>query len=151
MNASEESSQAIPIACNLTAIPPELREQHMTVGLRVLQEAQEVQELGNGHAFRFANQPGILMAIANLVENERLCCPFYRFEIEVTPNGGPLWLRMTGGEGVKEFEQAIFHDTIEAVNQKRIDSGADSALNERVVETVTGLSALFGRATLPGK
>jgi hypothetical protein len=28
--------------------------------------------------------------------------------LEVTPAQGPLWLRLTGGDGVKEFIQAEF-------------------------------------------
>lgn len=34
---------------------------------------------------------------------ERLCCPFLRFLVEVEPNSGPLWMRLTGREGAKEF------------------------------------------------
>ncbi|MBI4409686.1 MAG: hypothetical protein HY561_08265 [Gemmatimonadetes bacterium] len=33
---------------------------------------------------------------------ERGCCPFLRFELEFEP-GGPLWLRIRGPEGAKEF------------------------------------------------
>jgi hypothetical protein len=34
---------------------------------------------------------------------ERRCCPFFVFELELGPDEGPLWLRVTGGPGIKEF------------------------------------------------
>ncbi|MBA2392489.1 MAG: hypothetical protein H0V70_07050 [Ktedonobacteraceae bacterium] len=37
------------------------------------------------------------------IANERLCCPFLHFTVEIEPHGGPFWLRLTGGEGVKEY------------------------------------------------
>jgi glutamate/tyrosine decarboxylase-like PLP-dependent enzyme len=39
---------------------------------------------------------------------ERLCCPFVNYTLEIEPNRGPFWLRMTGGEGVKEFLKMAF-------------------------------------------
>jgi hypothetical protein len=103
-------SQNIPIACDLTAIPASEREQHSATSRQIFQAAQEVQELPSGYSFRFNNEPGMFMELANFVENERLCCPFFRFALEVEPGGGPLWLHLTGGEGVKEFEKAMFVD-----------------------------------------
>jgi hypothetical protein len=45
------------------------------------------------------------MLVAEDLNIERLCCPFVHYELEIEPNGGPFWLHMTGGEGVKEFLQ----------------------------------------------
>jgi hypothetical protein len=69
--------------------------------------AQELRELPDGYEFRFANEPEMALALANFVEYERLCCPFYTFNIEVGAGGGPLWLRLTGTDGVKEFSKAL--------------------------------------------
>lgn len=52
--------------------------------------------LADGYAFHFA--PDHLTAVADFVSQERLCCPFLSFRIELTPARGPLWLSMTGGE-----------------------------------------------------
>lgn len=92
-----------PIVCDLTAIPVSVREQHVITAPKIFRAAQEVQELPNGYAFRLPNEPGMFMALAQFVENERLCCPFYHFGLEIEPNGGPLWLRLTGNEGVKQL------------------------------------------------
>jgi hypothetical protein len=140
-------SQDLPIACDLTAIPLAVREQHITVGLQIFQAAQEVQELADGYAFRFANEPGAFMALANFVENERLCCPFYAFVIEIEAGGGPLWLRLTGGEGVKEFENALFSDPNGAVAKELIYTGEDGTLDEAVAQSATTLGGILGKTS----
>jgi hypothetical protein len=124
-----------------------VRKEHVTVGLQIFQAAQEVQELPNGYAFRFANEPGMFMALANFVENERRCCAFYAFVIEVESGGGPLWLRLTGGEGVKEFEQMIFSDANEALRQQLIHTGSDGYLNEAVAQSAATLAGVLGKAS----
>jgi len=45
----------------------------------------------------------VLTKAAEFISLERLCCPFLRFSLEVEPEGGPIWLRLTGREGVKAF------------------------------------------------
>lgn len=146
-NISQELPASNPIACDLTAIPLAVREQHITEGLQIFQLAQEVQELPSGYAFRFDNEPGMFMALANFVENERLCCAFYEFVIEVKPGHGPLWLRLTGGEGVKEFEQAVFGDANAALRQQLINTGPDGYLNEAVAQSAATLAEVIGKAS----
>ena len=99
---------SIPIACDLTAIPVELRGQHEHDREVLMQSVEAIEELPNGYAFRFANVPDKLLEIANFVELERRCCPFFTFTIEVEPGGGYLWLRLTGDEEVKAFTKAQF-------------------------------------------
>ncbi len=41
------------------------------------------------------------LAVAEFITLERLCCPFFEFGFEVERDGGPLWLRITGGEDAK--------------------------------------------------
>ena len=108
MNITSIESQ--PIACDLTAISAADREQHIPTATQIFQTAQVVQELPNGYAFRLPNEMFMFMVLARFVENERRCCPFFRFVLEIEPNGGPLWLQLTGGEGVKEFLQMLLND-----------------------------------------
>ena len=123
-----------PLACDLTAIPASEREEHIITGPQLFHTAQEVQELSNGYAIRFLNEPGKFLAMAEFVENERLCCPFFRFRLEVEPNGGALWLRLTGGEGVKEILKATMLESHEGdALKKLIHTGGDVRLDEAVV------------------
>jgi len=107
MTTTINTSLEIPIACDLTAIPADEREAHETLARQLFFEAvPERHELADGFAFQFrADQYPLLAAF---IANERLCCPFFSFTLEVTPARGPIWLRVTGGDGVKEFIQSEF-------------------------------------------
>ena len=52
----------------------------------------------------------MLVALAEYVSLERLCCPFFDFAIEVGRGGGEVWLRMTGPEGAKGVLEAAMGD-----------------------------------------
>ena len=48
------------------------------------------------------------MTAAEWVSFERKCCPFFAFTLEQPKDLGPLWLRITGSEGVKAFIEEEF-------------------------------------------
>lgn len=68
----------------------------------VAEAVQEVQELPDGYAFRYAADESTWMNVARFVELERRCCAFLFFTLELEERGS-VWLRLTGREGVKEF------------------------------------------------
>jgi hypothetical protein len=47
-----------------------------------------------------------LVALAEYVSLERLCCPFFDFAIEVGHGEDEVWLSMTGPEGAKGILEA---------------------------------------------
>jgi hypothetical protein len=69
-------------------------------------DVEEVVELEDGYAFRHSPSRAVVLAVAEFVANERLCCPFLEFRITVERAGGPVWLRMTGEGGAKRVLQA---------------------------------------------
>jgi hypothetical protein len=93
-------------ACNLYAIPREQRAKHEENTKRVFQSIQEVRELPTGYAMRLPSEGGMLQDIAAFIGNERLCCPFFHFELDIEPEQGPIWLRITGTSDVKPFLQS---------------------------------------------
>jgi hypothetical protein len=101
-----------PVACDPAAISPERRERWATVTAELYRLVEEVRELPDGFALRLPTQEAVLALAAEEMNFERLCCPFLRMSLEVEPNRGPSWLRMTGGEDVKEFLRAALesHD-----------------------------------------
>lgn len=101
-----------PIACDPSAIAEKDRAHWLDVAKRVHAAVQEVQDLPEGYAFRFAASTDELVALAVHVDFERRCCPFLRFAIEVEAEHGPVWLRVTGGEGVKEFLRATIGSVV---------------------------------------
>jgi hypothetical protein len=97
----------LPIACDLMALEPDVRTTHMEAATQLLcSAADEIAELADGYAFRYrADQ---YEQVVQFIANERRCCPFFTFVLEVTPGQGPLWLRITGNEAVKGFIQGEF-------------------------------------------
>ena len=98
--------RGVPIACNPATLTAEQRERQRAL-IRLLQaDAKEVRELEDGYAFRHSPDRAVLLAIAEFVANERLCCPFFEFGVTVERDGGPVWLRITGEGEAKHVLEA---------------------------------------------
>jgi hypothetical protein len=96
-----------PPACMLSARTREQRERRATLVQRLERACEETRELPTGYAFRLAPEPAVIMAAAEFITLERLCCPFFAFALEVGAEGGPFWLRITGDECVKDFLHTV--------------------------------------------
>ncbi len=99
------------LACTPDAVPAEKRARWMEVGLQVYAAVQEVQELPDGYACRLPNDSAMLIRAAEYVSLDRFCCAFTRWSLVIEPNGGPLWLHLTGPEGAKELARHTFETT----------------------------------------
>ena len=64
---------------------------------------EELRELPDGYEFRFPGTTGWVMQLAEFIRDERTCCAFLTFELIFESNQGPTWLRLRGGDLVKEF------------------------------------------------
>ena len=86
---------SLPIACDLTALSAEQRSAHLALVAQLFGSlVREIRELPDGYAYRFDGEHYQLAA--EFIANERLCCPFLTFGLDVSPQRGPVWLRMTG-------------------------------------------------------
>ncbi|HEX8844246.1 MAG TPA: hypothetical protein VF791_06365 [Pyrinomonadaceae bacterium] len=103
-----------PFACDMGAIEPEKRGVHLTTISQLFQKVLSVRELNNGYAFQLPGEPGALVHAAEFIELERLCCPFFGFNLEVEAEGGSLWLSLTGRPGVKPFILAEIGEHLDA-------------------------------------
>lgn len=106
-NQRSEDSEA-PFACSLTALSTAERAHHKELSAELHAAVKEIRELPNGYAFRFSGERRSLAMLSEWVSLERLCCPFFTFQIEAGSETRPVWLRMTGREGVKPFMQSEF-------------------------------------------
>jgi hypothetical protein len=98
-----------PLACDPNALTTDQQEYWVKEILpKLYREVQEIQELPDGWVWRLPSTPQVLTLVAEDLNMERLCCPFVNYTLEIEPNRGPFWLRMTGGEGVKEFLKIAF-------------------------------------------
>jgi hypothetical protein len=102
------ASEAIPIACNLNAIPADVRPAHEALAEQMFKSVVKREELPDGYTFHWWVTNENLQQTAVYIANERLCCPFFRFEIIVKPGKETFALKLTGSTGVKEFLTAQF-------------------------------------------
>jgi hypothetical protein len=99
----------IPLACNLNAIPASERAAHEALIGQIFAAVLEKHELPEGYAFRLPAESDIIRQVAAFVANERLCCPFFRFEMVLEPDAEVFWLRLTGPQdGIKAFIEMEF-------------------------------------------
>lgn len=143
MNQNEER----PFVCDLTAIPAEVRAQHLASLPEIFQAAQDVQELANGYAFKFQNEPGRFRSLANFVEYEQLCCPFEGLAVEIEPSGGPIWLRLTGESAYKEALIAGLQDMPGVIDSIQRTPGDEEMLETVINQLAPTMTALMEKTT----
>ena len=95
-----------PFACDMSAIEAGRRGEHAAAMDELFRTVTEIRELPNGYSFRLPNESDVLLKAAEFISLERLCCPFFGFALEVAPEGGSVWLSLTGRDGVKPFIRA---------------------------------------------
>jgi hypothetical protein len=100
-------NMSLPVACSL--IEPELQERRSSVLQKFRGAVAEVKETEEGYAYRLPSDGAWLVEIATMVDLERQCCPFLRFQIMVEPDGGPIWLAVSGPQGTKDFLGTVFN------------------------------------------
>jgi hypothetical protein len=97
-----------PLACNMGVFTPAQRESHIQNSTELIQVVQNVQEIENGYEFAFPNETEVISKIAEFISNERLCCPFLRFTLNVNSSHEPVSLSLTGPLGTQEFLRGEF-------------------------------------------
>lgn len=97
-----------PIACNLLGLTAAERLRQQELHKQLFSRAGSVRELPNGYAVGLPGTKENILAVAEFISLERVCCSFFRFELEVGRREESVWLRITGGEGVKEFLKTQF-------------------------------------------
>jgi uncharacterized glyoxalase superfamily protein PhnB len=95
----------LPIACTLD--PAELQGRREALLPDLAAQALTCDVLPNGLQWHFAPHRGFLEQVARVIEAERQCCPFLRFDLTTEPNGGPFRLAVTGPAGTREFLDAL--------------------------------------------
>jgi hypothetical protein len=101
MGEDREPGASLPIACALTSQELEARREMLLPGLLARAGAREA--VAGGFRWRFRPDDTLLRDAAAVIEVERRCCPFLRFQLVVEPGGGPVWLEVTGPEGTRDF------------------------------------------------
>ncbi len=98
--------RSVPIACTLT--DPEQRRRQEDLQERLLEGIEEIVELADGYGLRFPGEARWVKTLAELIVMERACCPFLQMELVAESESGPVWLKLRGPEGTKEFLERSF-------------------------------------------
>lgn len=94
----------LPIVCTLDEDTRKTRREQLLGGLVAAADARE--ELPNGYRLRFA-QADIVPRLMAVIDAERKCCRFLKFEVALEPDLGPVWLTVTGPAGTRDFLAAL--------------------------------------------
>lgn len=88
--------------CDMTALSPTERAAHQERITQLFGSlVQETRELGDGFVYCFDGEHYPLLAA--FITDERKCCPFLTFRLEIAPEHGPVWLQLTAPGDVKPF------------------------------------------------
>ncbi|MFY9556362.1 MAG: hypothetical protein WAV20_06165 [Blastocatellia bacterium] len=97
-----------PIACNLVGLSAAERSRQQQLHELLFSRTTGVRELSNGYAVSLPGTKENILAVAEFISLERVCCSFFRFKLEAGNQDEPLLLSITGGKGVKEFLKSAF-------------------------------------------
>ena len=97
-----------PFVCNMNALSETQRDRYKEILKKLNDSRQAIKEVGDGYAFRFKAESQTILDAAEFIVYERLCCPFFDFELAVEQDSNRIWLRLRGQDGVKEFVRAEF-------------------------------------------
>ena len=104
-----QTEQVSPFACNAFALSPEVRKRHFDeLGPALLKLKKSTRELPDGYEFELPPDKGTYQLLTEWAFQERLCCPFFDIDVRFDRENGPLWLRLTGRPGTKEFIKEEF-------------------------------------------
>jgi hypothetical protein len=109
VRSSLQTEHLSPFACDAFALSPEVRKLHFEeLGPSLLKLKKNTRELPDGYEFEFPANNSTYQLLTEWAFQERLCCPFFDIDLRLDREGGPLWLRLTGRPGTKEFIKAEF-------------------------------------------
>ena len=95
--------QHLPIICTLSPATAATRKADLLTGL--VRRATTREDVPDGMRFRFSAED--LPAVMSTIEQERQCCRFLQFDVRIEPDGGPVWVSLSGPPGTREFLIAL--------------------------------------------
>jgi hypothetical protein len=94
----------LPVVCTL--LEEELAARGGGISA-LMATADGQEETERGYRLRFSGRPEIRSELLAVIDGERDCCRFFSFALEFEPDMGPIWLRIEGPDGVKQFLERL--------------------------------------------
>ena len=101
-------NDAVPFACDMSALSSEQRSRYRELAKTLQALLPCTHELSDGYEFEFSLRAEAQDALTEITPLERVCCPFFDVSIRLEREGGKLWWRLTGRDGVKQLIQSEF-------------------------------------------
>lgn len=89
--------------CNLEAIPQSERQHYLSLRQEIFNDEALKNATENEDGYSIPITPELPSKIVEWLRYERACCPFFKFEIIFEPKSGPIFLKISGSNGVKTF------------------------------------------------
>ena len=106
--ASAQTLHVSPFYCDMSMLSAAERAHKDEIGARLAAVRLGVKELSTGYEFRFPGDAETLAQLNDWIATERLCCPFFEFDVRLESERGSIALRLTGRKGTKAFIEADF-------------------------------------------
>ena len=97
-----------PFRCDMSMLSAETITRKDAIGASLAKKELGHAALPNGYEFRVPGDGQTISDVAEWIVTERLCCPFFDFDLSLAREGGTLALRLTGRPGTKAFLEADF-------------------------------------------
>lgn len=107
------TNPATPLACRPDAMTAKERQRYSTVRRELSGSILDTKELPDGYAMSHPADAATISLIAEFITLERLCCPFFRFALELTGAEDTVWLKLTGDKAAKRVLDAEFQTALE--------------------------------------
>jgi hypothetical protein len=88
--------------CRLDVFETAEKQQYAALRTAMKAAVMEIRELTDVYAARLVPEPALFRQVAEWITLERRCCPFLALGLDWS-DGGDVWLRLTGGPGVKAY------------------------------------------------
>ena len=105
MSRSNSHQPAEALLCDLSAIPPDRRADHVALVRSLFGDANAVRQIENGVAISLA--PDRLAHAVSFIDHERRCCRHLAFILEVPAGLGPLTVRVIGPGAAQEIQALV--------------------------------------------
>ena len=84
------------IFCDLSVFTDEERDRHMQLAQELLSKVSELRESDDGYFLRLPGEEGIILKMADFINDDRKCCQFIHFGIDIEAHGKGFWLILKG-------------------------------------------------------
>lgn len=100
-NSRIMNKETISLTCKLNT--PELQKRKKTVIAEVKKLVVQRVETTNGFRYTFGDSDSTIDLLINFIKTERVCCPFFEFNLVVGQSEAFVSLELSGPAGTKAF------------------------------------------------